>query len=266
MTEEEFNAKLEEYLKGPSYGRTYEYRVQQRVILELIEDMYGDYNKLPEEEFAKKYSWIERLMFEKPLKPVEDRGDNVLNNIERYDNNRLLNYNTGTLYLLGPTFVYYMLNLIRETERIKKEGERRKKILNEIDDVTGKTSDIIKKIIDDMNDLYDNYNEYDEETKFEKLTLNVSNLLAVVGNLFNNSIDMRNLLDEDNHRLDKIEKIVASIAPVMEHLTKKTDESYARALDLEKEVNKLGSDIMDVRTEAGIAANDASFAISMLRR
>ncbi|MEM4066968.1 MAG: hypothetical protein QXV17_08925 [Candidatus Micrarchaeaceae archaeon] len=265
MTEEEFKAKTEEYLKGPSYSRRYENRVRQRIIRELIDDMYGDYKKLQEEEFIKKYNWTQRLLFEKPLEPVEDRGDNVLNNIERYHNGRLLNYGTGDMYYLGPTFVYYMLNLARETERIKKEGERRKKILNEIDDVTGKTSDIIKKIIDDMNDLYDNYNEYDEETKIEKLTLNVSNLLAVVGNLFNNSIDMRNLLDEDNHRLDKIEKIVASIAPVMEHLTKKTDESYARALDLEEEVDKLDSDIMDVRTDARIAAIDASYAASMVR-
>ncbi|MEM3415561.1 MAG: hypothetical protein QW575_08330 [Thermoproteota archaeon] len=265
MTEEEFKAKTEEYLSKLHNKKVNENRVRQRVIRELTNDMLEEYYKLSEEEFAKKYSWTERLLFEKPLGPVEDKGDNVLNNIERYSNGRLLNYGTETLYLLGPTFVYYMLNLVRETERIKKEGERREKILDEIDDVTSKTSDIIKKIMDDMEDLYKNYDEYDEETKIEKLTLNVSNLLAVVGNLFNNSIDMRSLLSEDNHRLDKIEKIVASISPIMEHLTKKADESYAKALDLEKQVDELRQDVIEVKTDARIAASDASYAVSMLR-
>ncbi|MEM3786238.1 MAG: hypothetical protein QXZ59_02520 [Nitrososphaeria archaeon] len=173
----------------------------------------------------------------------------------------MLNYGTETIYLLGPTFVYYMFNLVKETLRIEKEDERRKKLLNEIvGETNNKTIDDIDDIAKDMQDLFKNYSEYDDETKIKKLAINLYGLLIIVHSLLSNSITMRSVLNEENHRLNNIEKIVSSLAPIIEHITKKTDESYAKVNDLEKEVDKLENDVSKAKLEAGLASTRAYYA------
>ncbi|MEM4066967.1 MAG: hypothetical protein QXV17_08920 [Candidatus Micrarchaeaceae archaeon] len=238
MTEDVFKAKVEEYRKEWP-GKEYKYRTESWAMADLLQDMQDDLRKLSSEGFIEKYSWIERLMFEKPLKPVEDRGDNVLNNIERYDYYRIFHYDTGYIYFTGPTFICFLFNFIKETERIKKESERREKLINNILYRRNETSDKINRIHEYIQDSY-------KDDKTDEITAVLNYIKTAINNLFNDTIDMSNLLIENNDRLDHIEKIVASIAPVIEHITRKIDRTHARVADLDEEEHKFLNKVDDI--------------------